>query len=176
MSFIVEDGSGVAGANSYLSVAGADVYWEERDGADWAAATVPAKEAALIAASQYLDASYCWKGRKGSATQGLAWPRSGAVDGEGIAISGDSLPGALTAATAELVPEALEAPLLPSRARGGALKREMVKVDVIEEEREYFEGAPGGRSFPLVDRLLAGLIVGRLAGVSAKTQAGLTGS
>ena len=168
MSFTVEDGSGLAAANSYLTVAEADVYWAERDDADWAAASVVAKEAALIAATQYLDASYCWKGRKGSAGQALDWPRRGAVDGEGFSLAGSSLPAALTAATAELASETMAERLLPSLERGGALKREMVKVDVIEEAREYFPGAPGNRSFPLVDRLLAGLITGRAGGAGAK--------
>jgi len=161
MSFTVEDGSGVAGANSYLDTAAADVYWADRNNADWAAASLLDKEATLIAASQYLDATYRWKGRKGTSGQGLDWPRSGVVDDEGLSVGAGALPAGLTAATAELALEALAERLLPGRARGGALKREMVKVDVVAEEQEYFEGAPGGRSFPLVDRLLAGLIVGR---------------
>jgi hypothetical protein len=168
MSFTVEDGTGLAAANSYLATAAADVYWADRDNADWAAASTMAKEAALIAGTQLLDASYAWRGRKGSAGQALDWPRSGVVDGEGYAVSGASLPAALTAATAELALEALAERLLPGLERGGALKREMVKIDVIEEEREYFAGAPGSRSFPLVDRFLAGLIVGRVGGAGAK--------
>lgn len=164
MSFTVEDGSGIADANSYVSTAAADIYWADRNNADWAAANLLAKEAALIAASQYLDTTYRWKGRKGSSGQGLDWPRSSVVDDEGLSVGGSALPLVLTAATAELALEALAERLLPGQARGGAVKREKVRVDVIAEEQEYFEGAPGGRSFPLVDRLLAGVIVGRSGG------------
>lgn len=168
MSFTVEDGSGVAGANSYLSTAAADIYWADRNNAGWAAASVLEKEAALIAASQYLDATYRWKGRKGGSGQGLDWPRSGVVDEEGLSVGGNALPAGLTAAAAELALEALSERLLPGQARGGALKRESVRVDAIAEEQEYFEGAAGGRSFPLVDRLLTGLIVGRAGSGAAK--------
>ena len=85
MSFLVEDGSGLAAANSYLALAAADVYWADRDAVNWATASVMAKEAALIAATQLLDASYTWRGRKGSAGQALDWPRTNVVDGEGYA-------------------------------------------------------------------------------------------
>jgi len=161
MSFTVEDGSGIVGANSYLSTAAADIYWADRNNSDWAAATLAVKEGALIAASQYLDVTYRWKGRKGSSGQGLDWPRGGVLDDEGLSAGGSALPTAVIAATAELALEALAERLLPGQTRGGAVKREKVRVDVIAEEQEYFEGAPSGRSFPLVDRLLAGLIVGR---------------
>ena len=62
--------------------------------------------------------------------------------------------------------EALAGSLWSAEERGGAIKLKRERVDVIEEETEYFEGAPAGRAFPMVDRLLAGLIVGRAGGAS----------
>ena len=49
MAIIVEDGTGLANANSFISVAGADAYWAEvTTPALWNAANTAAKEAALV--------------------------------------------------------------------------------------------------------------------------------
>lgn len=36
MAFVVEDGSGIANANAYITVAYADEYFSDRGNADWA--------------------------------------------------------------------------------------------------------------------------------------------
>lgn len=72
----IEDGSGVAGANSYISVEDARTYAEAR-GSDL---STDDDEVAsmLIRASDYLEAQECrFQGKRVSSSQSLAWPRIG---------------------------------------------------------------------------------------------------
>ncbi len=168
MAFTVEDGSGVAGANSYATTDEADDYFFDRDLPAWTEAEVIVKEKALLDASQYMDATYRWIGAKKTQAQGLGWPRFGACDPDGFTIASDIVPRKVSEAAFELAFEALTADLLPSLERGGAIKRKMEKVDVIEEETEFQDSAPAHRSYPLIDRLLAGLYEGRAGGVNVR--------
>ena len=56
MALIVEDGSGLSGANSYASTAQADTYASDRGLTAWTGDTAT-KEAALIRATDYLEAT-----------------------------------------------------------------------------------------------------------------------
>jgi hypothetical protein len=78
ITIVVEDGSGVANANSYVNVANARQYAENRG------VELPADDnevaAMLIQATDYLEAQECrYQGKRTSSTQALAWPRTGVV-------------------------------------------------------------------------------------------------
>ena len=75
---IVEDGTGLADAEVFISVADADDYHAKRDNAAWAALTTPRKEALLRKASDYLLQTYSlrWAGYRTSDLQALDWPRT----------------------------------------------------------------------------------------------------
>ncbi|MEP3245061.1 MAG: DnaT-like ssDNA-binding protein [Sneathiella sp.] len=112
MSLIVETGTGVAGANSYIALAAADAHYSALDAASWGDATASRREHALMQASFYID-GYSYEGNILTHHQGLAWPRCGACDREGRLLSG--LPQALRTAVLELAvlyvtapPEALQ--------------------------------------------------------------------
>lgn len=80
MAFVVETGSVVAGATSYVTTDEADAFFEDRADAGWAAITDDAqKEAALIKACEYMQAKYRmrWEGSRIDANQRLDWPRRG---------------------------------------------------------------------------------------------------
>lgn len=80
MTIIVEDGTVVDGANSYVSVAYADSYFENLGQTLWTeTASDEAKESALIKGAQYLQQKYrlLWKGSRVNAFQSLDWPRRG---------------------------------------------------------------------------------------------------
>ena len=65
------------GTNSYVTVAEADSYFEDRiDAAAWSAATTDQKSQALVTATSLLD-EMSWTGIAVSDTQALAFPRSG---------------------------------------------------------------------------------------------------
>ena len=76
---IVENGTGLKNADSYVSVEFADSYFSTRGEKTWAEFETTAKEALLIKATDYLEAMYIdkWKSTKLKADQALACPRVG---------------------------------------------------------------------------------------------------
>ena len=77
MALITEDGTGLATAESYTSVAAADQYHSERGNSAWALLTTAAKEQALRLATDYMVQTYRlrWAGYRVTAVQALDWPR-----------------------------------------------------------------------------------------------------
>lgn len=75
--FIVEDGTGLAGAISFCSNEYADDYHAKRGNTTWTLLEHTQKHGLLIKATDYLEQVYLerWKGVRGSATQALSWPR-----------------------------------------------------------------------------------------------------
>jgi hypothetical protein len=110
VALIVEDGTGLSNAESYLSVADADSYFETMRGdestyaADWGAVstTTAIKEACLRWATRLIDRHWAFDGEKSTTTQKLRWPRSYVEDIEGDEIDGDIIPEDLQHATAEM--------------------------------------------------------------------------
>ena len=163
---VLETGLGVAGSNCYESVANADAYHASHGNTAWTGLD-PAKEAALIRATFALDDKYAWRGRKSSQEQGLAWPRTGAVDNDGFTLT--LVPAKLKAAVCEaaLVELATPGALVAALARGGAVKR--AKVAGVEEE--YFAVASNATRYPAIENLLKSLVEGSLGG-SVKVRRG----
>ena len=162
MALTVEDGTGLAGAESYVSVADATTYFTAHGSpAAWTGlATDAAKESALRYAVRWLDARYAWPGELESETQALAWPRLDAYDREGRNLSG-TVPQLVKDAQCEAALLHVAGALNATRARAGLVKR--IKVGPVEQE--FADGAPGGRSVPFVDALLAN--IARYGGGSA---------
>lgn len=78
MSLIVEDGSGVANANSYNALADADAFFAARNNTTWAALDqTDQKIPYLIQAVDYMQQAFRprWKGWRHLTTQVLDWPR-----------------------------------------------------------------------------------------------------
>lgn len=133
MALIVEDGTNVANAESFATVAFADAYHLAMGNTTWAGATL-AKEQALRRATAVLD-GYSWAGfRTHGRLQALSWPRSGVVDVEGLGVGTAEIPSGLQKATVELALRELVTPgsLTPDFVAGASVKRE--KVDVLEVE------------------------------------------
>ncbi len=142
MSLVVEDGTGLANADSYLSVADATSYHASFGNDAWAAATSDAQEQALRRATQYVDANYSFRGSPLTTTQALAWPRN-----LGLAwpIRG------LSNATAELALRALDGALFADQSGGEVIEESVGPVGV-----KYQPSGLGGQTrFAVVDSLLA---------------------
>lgn len=79
MSLIVEDGTSLDNAESYISVSDADVYHSTRGITIWDNATPTEKEQALRRATDYMVGEYriLWSGKRATITQALDWPRCG---------------------------------------------------------------------------------------------------
>ena len=77
MSLIVENGTGMANAESYISVAEADTYHSNIGNAAWAALTTTVKEQLLRKATNYMVQTYrqSWAGIRINDTQSLDFPR-----------------------------------------------------------------------------------------------------
>lgn len=162
MSLTVEDGSGMAGAESYVTVAEVTTYWGNRTqdaiSALWTAATTAVKEGACREAASYLDAVYgpFYKGQRQGYVQGLLWPRSNAKDDAGYALP--AIPDELKKAMAELAGRAVTDRLAPDVAHGDAVKRVKKKVGPLETETEYVDGASTRTRYSVVDGLIASLL------------------
>jgi hypothetical protein len=156
MAFIAENGSGVPGANSYAEAADADDYFADRGVAAWLGSST-VKEQALIRATDYVDKTNAraWRGLRSGTTQGLSWPRMGAVDDDGFDIVG--LPPKLQEAVFEYALRALTADLLPDPTDGPDVIVKRSKVGPIEEETHYSGGATQIKPYPAADELLRGL-------------------
>ena len=156
MALIVEDGTGLATAESYISVADADTYIAAFKGANttWDVASDSAKEIAARQATQYIDGVYNWKGEIYASAQALDWPRNYVYNDRGLMETG--VPTKLEQATAEVMYLIITGTTINVNVdRGKQTVKE--KVDVIEVE--YESGASQQPSFPEVNRLLADLVV-----------------
>jgi|GEM_PF-320633 len=162
--FIVEDGSGLEGAESYVTVAEADAYHLKMGNATWPQpgesaddSVLPRKEAALRKSALFLDAYALPKvtGEKKNPAQGLLFPRVGAVDYSGTPIDGDTVPVSYKNAQCEAALLVLSGVQLTTEAQAGPLLKRK-KTDVLE--KEWFEGSYGQKPvFGWLDSLLSGL-------------------
>jgi len=129
-SFVVEDGTGLTNANSYVSVQEASDYlisnnysyptWDDLDTGD--------KQKLLSWASRYLDQRARWNGTKTVEDSGLRWPRTDVYDRDGILIEPDEIPEQLKEATNEMARYLMTNDRSQDRSQDG-LKE--VQVDVI---------------------------------------------
>lgn len=104
MALIVEDGTGMVDANSYVSVSEADTYISETypEDVEWDVLSVVEKESKLIKATRFLDTQIRWTSSIKDNEQSLAWPREDFKDKEGRIISSDSVPTLVKEAEMEL--------------------------------------------------------------------------
>lgn len=131
---VVEDGTGLADAESYAAVEAADAYHAARGNTAWAGDPA-AKEAALRRGTEYLDGLYRsrWLGRLAVPGQGLCWPRACACTADGV-LPSDAIPAALVRACCEAALREIQDPggLTPDILPGERVVSETVgplKVD-----------------------------------------------
>lgn len=172
MAVVVEDGSGVEGANSYVSLADAVSYATAR-GLTFPASPAGPAEAALIRATAAIDATYRsrFPGQRVSGRdQALEWPRKYAGDAEGNPIAANEIPQEVVNAVCEAAVRELDQPgvMLPDLERGGQIKS--IKAGSVAIE--YGANATAETVFSLIDRLLAGLIGQETSGLFGSTVRG----
>jgi hypothetical protein len=164
MAFIVEDGTGVTGATSYVSIAEADAYAEDVIDNEWLDLDDDEKQRRLIVSSQFLDRRYGkdWLGFKLKSTQGRDWPRysnadtftinylfnrynfivTGLVDSDGFSLE-NQVPIKLKYAVIELSRgmSLTTISLYPSVDGASNIKNETTKVGPVTISQEFFENA-----------------------------------
>lgn len=134
MALVVEDGSGVAGANSFISLIDFLDFAEQHNFAlpdDEDLSVGWLRRAAF--AMQVMD----WKGSLVDADQAMPWPRSGVyVDGE--LLSESAIPRGIVYGQAMLALEMYAEDASAAEAGGGAaVGEESVKVGEIEQTRKF---------------------------------------
>ena len=175
MALTKEDGSIVAGANSYADVADADAFQTDRGRAAWLAATTEVKEAALVRATDYIEQRFGLKfiGSPLGDVQELAWPRQDAVYVRtGNDFPQDEVPVDIVNATILYAEQVIgpdgddletmtELSITPEvDPSGQTITRKREKVDVLEEETAFSSGVGGStqlrtiRPIPDADRLI----------------------
>lgn len=161
MTLVVEDGSALANANGYISVAFATTHHSDRNNTAWTSFTTAQQESAIIRATDYIDKRFGRRfiGVRRQKEQALEWPRLDAFDNDGFLMSGtDEVPRLLQRACAEyalrallvgvLAPDPLP-PVPPQSMETGMTDRTTTdvitgevfrkrdKVGPLEEERWY---------------------------------------
>lgn len=150
MTIIVEDGTGLADAESYVSVAEFVLYHTNRGNS---VATLPTAtiEVLLRKSTDYLTAQYRgkWLGYRSTSTQALDFPRTGIVVDDFITIESNQIPKELKNAQCELAARANDGALMQDETQ--KVKRK--KADVIEVE--YVESASVQTRYAQIDNMLS---------------------
>lgn len=157
--FIVEDGTGIANANSYCTVAFANDYFTERGNLTWIDAFDAAKEIALIKATDYIELRYANRFKDNilfpDVPQALSFPRTGTV----------AMPVQLLRATCEYALRALSAELTAD------ISNDLIKdtttervvgsirtVDSVTHAGNYVQYKKSYNRYPAADGLIKSLL------------------
>jgi len=156
VAFRVQDDTGsVDDANAYVTKAEMRSYWAER-GVDLTATLDASLEAAIVKATQYLDARFRFVGIRENDDQGTMWPRVRAVNLDGRVVQG--VPMAVKKATYEYANRALTSTLSPDPTydtTGQKVQAKSSSVDPISESVTYVSGATFSMpAYPAADRLM----------------------
>lgn len=148
MALIVENGTGLADADAYVSVAEFKDYCDKR-GLDYAGKADPEIEQKIRLGTDYVDTISRYKGNRKRAEQSLQFPRQNLYDWGGTEVIG--LPLKVKQAASELAFRALSGELYEDLDRGGMVKSESVgEISVT-----YADNAPRGKFFTAAMAMLA---------------------
>ncbi len=155
MPLIVEDGTGLPNADSYISVADADTHFADRGITLWATMQEVEKEQAIRRATDYMEGWYSqdWSGSRLTQAQALSWPRQG-VKVDGWYLPTDQVPSLVVKACAEVA----------FRAAGGDLNPDLaaqVKSETVGPiSVTYADGARQKPKYAAIDAMLSSLLSG----------------
>ncbi|HWV46419.1 MAG TPA: DnaT-like ssDNA-binding protein [Nitrospira sp.] len=173
MAFTVEDGTGLATANSFCDVPTADAYFTDRNTASnplaaaWLALAIGDKQALLIEATDYINVRFNGKflGQPvNPGVQALEWARF--LDPT-ITTLPQPLPACLQKATCEYAIRAKAGPLAPDPVTdpsGYQVVRSLRRVASIQKETEFAVKGPGSipqylKPYPAADMLLRPILL-----------------
>ena len=151
IELIVEDGSEVEGANTYVSLDDCDTYHENLGNSQWTGEDEEKKQA-ILRAMAWLE-TLSWSGTKLDIDNALEWPREDVITPNGYDFPEDAVPWQVQDAVCEAALVEIETAngLRPSLSRGGAVKSHRVEGAV---SIEYFPGASSGVKYSAVSNLL----------------------
>lgn len=148
----------------YGTAAGYEAYHLERDNDIPADSAEDEINAALLVASEWIDAIYGlqFPGLKvGMRSQVREWPRTGAYDRYGYVVASDAVPREIEQATYEAAWRQLVSPgSLTLDYTPGKYKRASVDGAVSVEFANFSSAADFQKQFPIIDRIISPLLVG----------------
>lgn len=166
MALIVEDGTGLADAESYISVADCDsilVSWG-RSTTEWEALTEAQKEGQLRNSTMYIDSTYAHKfsGEVLNSVQALAWPRQDAYKKNGQSIPSDEVPGEVKNACAFVAVESVTNGVYFDEDNGARIASESVGLGsgALTESKTYQGGKDSSYTSKSADLVLNPLLSG----------------
>lgn len=170
---IVEDGSCIANANSYISLKEAIAYQKSMNRTDWLELDKDKQVASIIRGALYIDSLYNWKGRRKYESQELAFPRVMLIDLDGFPVEG--IPERLKKAVLEATYlKSLEEEEETTMDNGPVKKQKVdaVEVEYFENKESSSDDAEDGTSkYKILNRLLRGLYFPRRWRGSVNTRA-----
>ena len=162
ISLIVEDGSVMQNANTYVGIEYADSYLAQRGASEWADKEDDDKAAALIRASDTLN-SFKWNGVTVEPGRIMAWPRKHMLFTDKSPVQENFIPEQIKSAQCEIAADILlngADPLAPVDASRGAVTSESVDVISIAYATPETNNYSGATGYPAVDGLLRPFLSG----------------
>jgi hypothetical protein len=154
MDFVVEDGNGYEDANAYVDLSFVEKYLMGDRLIEFQALAQEQREAAIITATQLIDVSYGWLGRKSTYDQGLNWPRVGVMV-DGFEVVG--IPSQIKKAVCEAVYFVVTNEELYSTENDKFITSEKVDTLQVTYGRLAESGKAVSTRFEILDKLLRGL-------------------
>lgn len=161
MALIIENGTGLADAESVMSVTELDAYHVKWGNAGWTG-TEAQKEAAARRGNRYMQGQFEHRvtGYRKSELQSLPYPRSGARYADGRYIPEGTIPREWKEGVAEASLRARAGTLPDDQDAQGAWLSELT-VDVIS--LAYEDGGPGGAAYPALEDAVRPLLANTVA-------------
>jgi hypothetical protein len=147
VALIVENGTGLANADAYISLGEFKAFCSDRN-YRWEDYEDFAIESSIRLATGWIDTYSRYKAARLLPAQALEFPRSGLQDWSGYDVTG--VPARVKQACAELAFKGLSEPLYEDAARGGMVKSESVGPISVT----YEDGAPVGKVWQFAVNLL----------------------
>jgi len=165
MSLIIEDGTGKADAESYVSVAEVLVYLGKLYPAStFITADIAVQERRCRQGTTYIDLKYgsIWIGDRANQHQALDWPRKFATDADNYAILTNEIPARLKLMAYESIQVFAEkVDVVAPQASIGTIKSESVTVGPLSKSVEYMGGKNPTTElevFPKINRMARWLV------------------
>lgn len=141
MAFALDATVGGTSANSYISLANAELYFEERlNVTNWSSATDDNKGKALVMATRRIDQER-FEGEKVASAQALKWPRYWALDDNGDEFASNEIPTIVEHATCELALRILNDGTTDFYADDGLERFNRAKIGPIDVEIRHGHSA-----------------------------------
>lgn len=161
MALVVEDGTGKADAESYISVANADTRQAALGITNWATLITAEKEQALRRATAYMEQALRerWHGYRLNGTQALSWPRWYVII-DNFPVDPATVPAAVASACSDLAVKAAAGDLNADLARG------VVREKVGPVDTEFDRYSPQSVRYRALEMALAPYLKGTSANMS----------